>query len=53
MGIIRTQFSHQASPEYSTPENQEANLKSYIMKIINSIKEDINNSLKEIIEKHK
>ena len=37
-----------ASPEYTnTPENQEADLKSYLMKIIESFKEDINNSLKE------
>ena len=31
-------------------ENQEADLKSYLMKIIESSKEDINNSLKEIQE---
>ena len=38
-----------ASPEYTnTPENQESVLKSYLMKIIESFKEDINNSLKEI-----
>jgi hypothetical protein len=30
-----------ASPEYTnTPENQEADLKSYLMKIIESFKED-------------
>ena len=62
----RTQFSHRsqhtwassepsspttASPEYTnTPENQESVLKSYLMKIIDSIKEDINYSLKEIQE---
>jgi hypothetical protein len=40
-----------ASPEYTkTPENQEAALKPYLMKIIESFKEDINNSLKEIQE---
>ena len=40
-----------ASPEYTnTPENQESVLKSYLMKIIESFKEDINNSLKEIQE---
>jgi uncharacterized protein YukE len=40
-----------ASPEYNnTPENQKADLKSYLMKIIESFKEDINNSLKEIQE---
>ena len=40
-----------ASPEYNnTPENQEADLKSYLMKIIESFKEDINNSLNEIQE---
>ena len=42
-----------ASPEYiNTPENQEADPKSYLMKIIESFKEDIKNiekkSLKEI-----
>jgi hypothetical protein len=40
-----------ASPEYTnTPENQESVLKSYLMKIIQSFKEDINNSMKEIQE---
>ena len=40
-----------ASPEYTnTPENQEADLKSYRMKIRESFNEDINNSLKEIQE---
>jgi hypothetical protein len=40
-----------ASPEYtSTPENQKADLKSYLMKIMESFNEDINNSLKEIQE---
>lgn len=40
-----------ASPEYTnTPETQESDLNSYLMKIIESIKEDINNSLKEIQE---
>ena len=39
------------SPEYTnTLENQESVLKSYLMKIIESFKEDINNSLKEIWE---
>jgi hypothetical protein len=39
------------SPEYTnTPKNQEADLKSYLMKIIESFKEDINNSLKEVQE---
>jgi hypothetical protein len=41
-----------ASTGYTiTPENQEADLKSYLMKIIKSFKEDTNNSLKEIQEK--
>jgi valyl-tRNA synthetase len=36
-----------ASPEYTkTPTNQESVLKSYLMKAIESLKEDINNSLK-------
>jgi hypothetical protein len=39
-----------ASPEYNTHENQEADLKSYLMKIIESFKDDINNSQKEIQE---
>jgi hypothetical protein len=40
-----------ASLEYTnTSENQESVLKSYLMKIIESFKEDINNSLKEIQE---
>jgi hypothetical protein len=38
-----------ASPEYTnTSENQDADLKSYLMKIIVSLKVDINKSLKEI-----
>jgi hypothetical protein len=37
-----------ASPKYSnTPENPEADLKFYLMEIIESFNEDINNSLKE------
>jgi hypothetical protein len=37
-----------ASPEYTnTPENQESVLKFYLMKIIVSFKETINNSLNE------
>jgi hypothetical protein len=40
-----------ASLEYiNTPEKRESILKSYLMKIIESFKEDINNSLKEIQE---
>jgi hypothetical protein len=40
-----------AIPEYNnTPENQEADLKSYLMKVIESFKKDINISLKEIQE---
>jgi predicted transcriptional regulator len=40
-----------ASPKYTnTSENQESALKFYLMKIIESFKEDINNSLKEIQE---
>jgi hypothetical protein len=40
-----------ASPEYiNTSENQEADLKPYLMKIMESFKVDINNSLKEIQE---
>jgi hypothetical protein len=40
-----------ASPEYTnTPKNQDVDLKSYLMKIIESFKEDITDSLKEIQE---
>ena len=40
-----------ARPECTNiPENQESDLKSYLMKIIESFKENINNSLKEIQE---
>ena len=40
-----------ASPRYpNTSENHDADLKFYLMKIIESFKEDINNSLKEIQE---
>jgi hypothetical protein len=40
-----------ASPEYTnTPENQKSVLKSYLIKRIQSFKEDINDSLKEIQE---
>ena len=40
-----------ASPGYTnTPENQDADLKSYLMKIIELFKEGINSSQKEIQE---
>jgi hypothetical protein len=40
-----------ASPECTnTPENQESVRKSYLMKIIESFKDDINNLMKEIQE---
>ena len=40
-----------AKIEYTnTPENQEADLKSYLMKIIEPFKKNINNSMKEIQE---
>jgi hypothetical protein len=40
-----------ASREYTnTPENQKSVLKSYLVKIIESFKEDISSSLKEIQE---
>jgi hypothetical protein len=49
LGIIRTQFSHHSKPWiHQHTENQESVLKSYLMKIIESFKEYINNSLKEI-----
>jgi hypothetical protein len=46
MGIIRTHFSYHSN----TPENQESVLKCYLIKIIESFKENINSSLKEIQE---
>ena len=49
VGITKTQFSSNGSLEYTnTPKNQDSVLKSYLMKIIESFKDDINNSLKEI-----
>jgi hypothetical protein len=46
-GIIRTQFfTTSNSGHTNTPKNQKADLKCYLMKIIESFKEDINNSLK-------
>jgi hypothetical protein len=40
-----------ANPRYSnTTENQDIDLKSYFMKLIESFKKDKNNSLKEIKE---
>jgi hypothetical protein len=48
---LETSSPSPGSPGYtSTPENQEAYLKSYLMNIIESFKEYINNSLKEIEE---
>ena len=47
-GIIRTQFSYHSKPGYpNTPEEQDSDLKSHLMKIIEAFK-NINNSLKEI-----
>ena len=38
-----------ASPGYpNTPEKQDSNLKSYLMMMVEDIKKDFNNSLKEI-----
>jgi prophage DNA circulation protein len=43
--------SSSASPEYTnTPKNQEADLKSYLMKTIEFFKLDINNLMKEVQE---
>jgi hypothetical protein len=40
-----------ASPGYpNTPEKQDSDLKSYLMKLVEDIKKDLNNSLKEIQE---
>jgi hypothetical protein len=39
MGIIRTQFSHHSKPWIQQhTENQEANLKLYLLKIIESLR---------------
>jgi hypothetical protein len=47
LGIISSLTA--ASTEYTnTPENQELDLKSYYMKIIEAFNENINNLLKEI-----
>ena len=44
-------FPTTTCPEHNeTPENQESVLKSYFMKIVEFLKEEINNSLKEIQE---
>jgi hypothetical protein len=51
LGIIRPSFPTTTSPEnINTPENRESALRFYLMKIIESIKDYINNSLKEIQE---
>ena len=40
-----------ASPGYpNTPEKQDSDLKSYLMMLVEDIKKDFNNSLKEIQE---
>ena len=40
-----------ASPEYlNTPEKQDSDQKSHLIKVIKDLKEDISNSLKEIQE---
>jgi hypothetical protein len=42
-----------ASPGYpNTPKKQDSDLKLYLMKLIEDFKREINNSLKEIQEKH-
>jgi hypothetical protein len=39
------------SPGYpNTPEKQDSDLKSYLMMVVEDLKKDINNSLKEIQE---
>jgi esterase/lipase len=50
-GTIRTQFPTIASLRYpNTPEKQDNDLKSHLMKMIEAFKKNINNSLKEIQE---
>jgi hypothetical protein len=44
IGTIRTQFSHHSK----SWKKQDSNLKSHHMKMIEDLKEDINNFLKEI-----
>jgi hypothetical protein len=40
-----------ASPAYpNTPERQDSDLKSYLMMLVEDIKKDFNNSLREILE---
>ena len=48
LGTIRTSPLNTASPQYrNTPEKQVSNLKSHIINMIEDIKQDISNSLKE------
>ena len=48
---IRIQLSHHSKPWHpKTPEKHDGDLKSHLMKIIETFKENINNSLKEIQE---
>ena len=42
-GIFRTQFSYHSKLQYNTLENKEADLKYYVMKLIESFKEAITN----------
>jgi hypothetical protein len=49
LGIIRTNSSTIASPGYpNTREKQDSDLKSLLMMMMEDIKKDKNNSLKEI-----
>jgi hypothetical protein len=52
VSIIRNEFSPYSKHRIltSTPENQEVDLKSYLIKIIETFKENVNNSLIEIQE---
>ena len=49
LGTIRTQIFHHSNLGYpNIPEKQYSDLKSHLMKMIENLKGDINNSLKEI-----
>jgi hypothetical protein len=51
VAIIRIRSPTTAIHEYmNTPENQKSGIKSYLMKIVESFKEDMNNLLKVIQE---
>ena len=51
LGILKTRTPNIVSPWYpNTPEKQDSDVKSYTMGLVEDLKKDINNSLKEIQE---